>query len=27
VKALVFDELNYTLTVCLSPSGQMVSCG
>jgi hypothetical protein len=26
VKALVFDELGYTLTVCLSPSGQMVSC-
>ncbi len=26
VKALVFDELNYTLTVCLGPSGQAVSC-
>jgi hypothetical protein len=26
VSALVFDELNYTLTVCLNPSGQVVPC-
>ncbi len=26
VSALVFDELNYTLSVCLNPSGQEASC-
>ena len=26
VSALMFDEIGYTLTLCLSPSGQVVSC-
>jgi hypothetical protein len=26
VTALVFDELNYTLTICFDPSGQVVPC-
>ncbi len=26
VSALVFDELNYTLSICLNPSGQAVPC-
>lgn len=26
VSALVFDELNYTLTICFNPSGQVVPC-
>lgn len=26
VSALVFDELNYNLSICLNPSGQTVPC-